>query len=61
MMEVSGCFSLLTRLTGIDVVFSDGIDAGEPVISSDQFDGFGDAVMSEEWSVIVISEGFQVQ
>jgi len=61
MGEVSQYFCLFTQLTGIDVVFGEGIDARKPVILSDQFNGFGDAVRSNDWGIMVISEDFQAQ
>jgi len=46
-------------MAGVDVVFGEGINARESVISSDRFDGSGDTGVARKWGVIVTSEDFQ--
>ena len=42
-------------MAGVDVVLGERVDVGEPVISSDQFDGSSNAGVAGEWRVIVFS------
>jgi len=48
-------------MAGVNIVFDKSINAGEPVVSSDQFDGSGDARVSEKWSVMVFSQDVHTQ
>ena len=48
-------------MTGVNVVFGEGVNAGEPVVSSDQFDGSGNAGVAREWSVMVFSQDVHTQ
>jgi len=55
MMKMSRSLSLLARMAGADVVLGERVDAKEPVVSSDQFDGSGDAGVSDEGRVMVFT------
>jgi len=59
--QMSQCLSLLARMAGIDIVLGERVDAGEPVISSDQFDGSGNAGVAGEWRVMVFSQDDHTQ
>jgi len=61
MTWMSRCLSLLARMAEVNIVFDKSIDAGEPVVSSDQFDGSGNAKVSEKWRVMVFSQDVHTQ
>ena len=61
MASVPGSLSLLARLTGVDIAFGEGMNTGKPVISSDQFHGFGDAMMSDKRGVMAFSQDIHTQ
>ena len=48
-------------MAGVDVVLGQGVEAGEPVVSSDQFDGSGNAGVAGEWRVMVFSQDVRTQ
>ena len=56
MMKMWRSLSLVARMAGVDVVLGERVDAREPVVSSDQFDGSGNAGVSDEGRVMVFSQ-----
>ena len=58
MIEMVWSLSLLVRIAGIDIVFGKSIDTRDPVISSNEFYGSGDAKMVRKWGIMMILEDF---
>ena len=59
--QMSQCLSLLARMAGIDIVLGERVDAGEPVISSDQFDGSSNAGVADKWHGMAFSQDIYTQ
>jgi len=61
MTKMSRSLSLLARMAGVDVVLGERVNAREPVVSSDQLDGSGDAGVSNEGCIIVFLQDVHTQ
>ena len=48
-------------MAGIDVVLGKGVDVGEPVISSDQFDGSSNAGVADKWHGMAFLQDIHTQ
>jgi len=48
-------------MAGVDIVLGERVDAGELVVSSDQFNGSGNAGVAGERRVIVFSQDVHMQ
>ena len=61
MTWMSRSLSLLARMVGVNVVFGERVEAREPVVSSDQFDGSSNAGVAGKWRVMVFSQDVHTQ
>jgi len=48
-------------MAGVDIVFGERVEAGEPVVLSDQFDGSSNAGVAGEGHVMVFSQDVHTQ
>jgi len=48
-------------MAGVDIVLGERVDAREPVVSSDQFDGSSNAGVAGKWRVMVFSQDVHTQ